>query len=496
MKKKMRNNIIKKSFVTLLAVSVLSTSISITAFAEEDSTLEASEESAVVEEAVPATEDVDEIGVESALEEESVIPLEPTEASVLDSAEDMPYMNVTASSYSTIESYSEFPFTVFINYLYTTDGINYSPINGSKYANRLNGTTTSVKANMLGVFNASVSIPDIEGFSYFGMRIDGCEYDIYISPFDYVPTDWLLEKDVNLDICYFLEDQEDDDTYDVTIKYMYSLPSDPFTYLEFAGSEFEEIYNKNLASKTSVKMNYFPSDMYGYGYGTFVNDFAVTDLSSYGFKSYNMFVPFVEGFTEYGEQGTFTSLPFLDQLYLTRESENVITIIYNLEEIIPPLDDDTPTVDPEVPSEPTEDTVEPEEPSVDPVIPTEPVAPAPVVPEVPVAPIIIVESTPIVEIPPVVEATEIVAAPAYVLPTLLKADKEIIIDIPDEEIPLANIELNKTKTPMGHMHTDPHLCNILSLLLLIALAFVVYSYTQMAKKHDERIYELRLGNKR
>lgn len=515
MKKKMRKYLLKKSFVTLLAVSVLSTSISITAFAEEENPFG---ETAMEEEVVDtddssydfadssydSTESYDSDSSES---EWNIIDLSGSEWDVPDDI----YNPGNDSSNTEVPSYVEH--TVTVNYFYTTDGLSYSSIKEPSY--------------MTTEFFVQIPIPktlpcnERKDYTYTfssTLFVNGKMHADYFD--EYVELVFnLWDNDVVVDICYFLEEEKEedsedqkvdnkedqivDDSYDVTVKYMYSLPSDPYTYLEFAGSEFEKIYNDHLVSKTSVKMNYFPSDMYGYGYGTFVNDFAVTDLSSYGFKSYNMIVPFEEGFTEYGEQGTFSALPFLDQLYLTRESENVITIIYNLKEeetskdttedstetIVP----EEPTVDTEIPAEPEEDTVVPTEPIVDTVTPEEPTAPAPAEPVAPVVPAL-VESAPIVvetgTFPPMVEEVD---APAFVFPTLLEAAGEIMELIPDEELPLANIELKKTETPMGHIHMDPHLCNILSLLLLLAVAFVVYSYTQMAKKHEERIYELKLG---
>lgn len=492
MKKKMINHLLKKSFITIFAVCVLSTSICVAAFAEEDSTLE---ESVAIDEFAPVAE----------IDEEVAPSLEPNDNVVwLCELED--YIEETnevaeVPTNNTNETYSEYPYTIYIRYLYTSDdGISYSDFSASQ----LSSATASVKSNEWGFLESPVSIKSMgDDYSFAGLIMEGVFYSLSFSSFEMVFDNYIY------------------DGKEITVVYNYNAPQQveqknpdyPYT-IHFRYAYTTDIYDtENLNELSSNQLADTVSSANANEWGLFENPVSFkTDMGD-GFTYVGLIIENIFYSTSVSKFDIlYDSFPYDGQVitvlyHKTVESKDPITPtepivdpVIPSEPIVDPVVPSEPIEDPVVPSEPIEDPVVPSEPAVDPIIPTEPVTPAPVVPEVPVAPMIIVEYTPIVEETesffPMVEETEIVAAPAYVLPTLLKTDKEIIVDIPDEEIPLANIELNKTKTPIGHIYTDPHLCNILSFLLLLALAFVVYCYTQMAEKHDERIYELILGNKR
>lgn len=502
MKKNMRNHLFKKSFVTLLAVSVLSTSISITAFAEEENT---SEEPAVVAEVASAEEPT--ITTETTYTSESDTAgenpygnsnvfysddledapgVEPSDKFVwwyeledyieeTDKAEEVPVEN-------TKETNPEYPYTIHIRYAYTSDdGATYSDISASQLA----GATTSVKSTERGFFESPVSIPSMgKDYSFAGLIIEGIMYSISFSSFDMVFDNYVYDGKV------------------ITVVYNYTAP--------------QEVEQKNPDYPYTIHFRYaYTTDIYDTeNLNPLSADQLVGTVSSANANAWGLFENTVSIKTDMGEGFSYAGMLLegiyypdaLAQFWVVSDGyiydNKEITVLYlqtinkEPENEVPTNPVEQPTVDPTetvVPAEPEEDTVVPTEPIVDTVTPEEPTAPAPAEPTAPVAPAL-VESAPIVvetgTFPPMVEEVD---APAFVFPTLLEAAGEIMELIPDEELPLANIELKKTETPMGHIHMDPHLCNILSLLLLLAVAFVVYSYTQMAKKHEERIYELKLG---
>lgn len=500
MKKKMRKHLFKKSFVTLLAVSVLSTSISITAFAEEENT---SEEPAVVAEVAPAedptiTTETTYTAVSDTAGENPYgadLPIingedledapgsEPSDNVVwwyeledyieeTDKAEEVPVEN-------TKETNPEYPYTIHIRYAYTSDdGASYSDISASQLA----GATTSVKSTEWGFFESPVSIPSMgKGYSFAGLIIEGIMYSISFDSFDMVFDNYVYDGKVITVVYNYTAPQQKNPDYPYTIHFRYAYTTD--------------IYDtENLKPLSADQLVGTVSSANANAWGLFENTVSIKTDMGEGFSYAGMLL---EGIYYPDALAQFWSV---SDGYIYDNKE--ITVLYlqtineEPENEVPTNPVEQPTEDPTetvVPAEPEKDTVVPTEPVVDTAAPTEEVAPAPAEPVVPVVPAL-VESAPIVvetgTFPPMVEEVD---APAFVFPTLLEAAGEIMELIPDEELPLANIELKKTETPMGHIHMDPHLCNILSLLLLLAVAFVVYSYIQMAKKHEERIYELKLG---
>ncbi len=116
--------------------------------------------------------------------------------------------------------------------------------------------------------------------------------------------------------------------------------------------------------------------------------------------------------------------------------------------------------------------------NVTPETPT-PVTPTPITPATP---------TPVAPTP---------ATPATVTP--VTPVTATIVQVPDEQVPLANIDVAKDelkevpdeKVPLANMDLDQHKCCILHFLIMLLALIVELFYTRSMKKRQARIFELR-----